>query len=427
MINKSISKFYWIKIVIYITDKCNFKCDYCLFWQNFWNNFISTDNINNILSLLDYILNTYINHNIEIVLTWWEPFLHKDFNIILEKFLNFNKISIRIYTNWYLLYSKLDFEKFKNSKNIQFIISYHFFEYFDLNKELLILGLKKLINYNIKFSLKFLVPNKENLNNFDKDVNFIINNSWIANDDYYFDFLRDVNWNNLYDYNWVVYKKEILNQKEDVNLELSYINWNKKDIWLDTFVSLWLNKFKYFKCFYWNDIFFSLNISVFWEITFWTCNTLNSIKFSFDNIKKSLNSNNFRICQENSCSCWWDILIKKEKSDNFTFNKFKLILSNYFIKNNSKFNFINIDIFYKESINFIFKYNDLNIKFRIEKRDFSDNLAIFFWNYKISYYIISDSNIIIKENDIDYDFKNHINKNIYLISKFSNIYKDILS
>ena len=84
-----------------ITNICNLKCSICDIWKNKNWSFLDEKNINNILS------SKYINKDLDITITWWEPFLNTDINNIVKSintlWFKVNTIS----TNW-TFYNKLE-------------------------------------------------------------------------------------------------------------------------------------------------------------------------------------------------------------------------------------------------------------------------------------------------------------------------------
>lgn len=84
-----------------IIDICNLKCKMCNIWENKSPNYLNDEDIENILS------SKYINKNIDISITWWEPLLHSGLKKVLERIYALWFQVSTISTNW-IMYEKLN-------------------------------------------------------------------------------------------------------------------------------------------------------------------------------------------------------------------------------------------------------------------------------------------------------------------------------
>lgn len=112
------------EIFIELTDKCNLSCSYCN--KHYGNNFIDLELFE---KLIKQITTNYIKQVDFLCLWWGEPFLHPQFEEILNILDKYcknidKKFKIAINTNWILLKTKSDllYKFIKKLKNIDFML-----------------------------------------------------------------------------------------------------------------------------------------------------------------------------------------------------------------------------------------------------------------------------------------------------------------
>lgn len=133
------------RLVLMITEKCNFRCDYCI-QKDLW---YSLDMSEKILNKSIELFNKYWDKNdsLKVDLFWWEPLLRKKqiYNLI-----NKNKhFNYEITTNWSLLDNELI--KFFNLNNVSIILSFDWFEWQNARKIIWWIDSRDLIVDKIKY------------------------------------------------------------------------------------------------------------------------------------------------------------------------------------------------------------------------------------------------------------------------------------
>jgi len=185
-----------ISFIIHLNNVCNFKCSYCIAWQQLSKEILSLEQIEEIINTIKLLRKNWDNRHISIDINWWEPTLHKNIIDIIKLFLEIDNLFLQVSTNLLRVSSlKDDFYKLdKINSNLFFNISYHYFEY-SWKEEKFIESLKVLINKSINFKVKFLLPdNNIELDEFYKTKTFILNETWINENNCKYDLIIHNNW-----------------------------------------------------------------------------------------------------------------------------------------------------------------------------------------------------------------------------------------
>lgn len=406
-------------VLINMTYYCNFSCRYCTTWKKFSWKSIDTNSFYKIIDLIKKLKNNY--NKVELALTWWEPTLQKDFFNLLNQLLDLN-INIQINTNGLILNTKQNELKElsynKNILNLKFNITYHFFEY--ENKEVLFISsLKNLIDNNIKFWINFLLPDKTNLYKFKEIENKIFREVDVINFNY--SLIKQTNWKVSESYSKNILNYFYKNNKkieEWKNIEIIYEDKETEIYESYELIDNNLNKFSWFKCNYFSKKFLNLYIWTDFYCYFWSCYSLNRLKYTIDEVIVFLenNENKSIICWDHSCLCEADFSTPKIKIEKYSKVKnhlellIKKIIPIEFFINDITIWENNIQILLQKKEIFIFviveKILDKSIKY-----PYSD------WLLWYQYFVKNKDNEIInlKEDD-KLDINNFIKK-IFILNK----------
>lgn len=391
-----------ISFIIHLNNICNFKCHYCTAWKHRTSWSLDLNDIKEIIKSIKVITTKYKNRVINIDLNWWEPTLHKDLFTFLNEFLSFKEdnniknININITTNLYrITHYEKDIILLNGNKNFWFEISYHFLMYKDnINK--FIDSINLLIKYNLIFKIKFLLPDKnETLESFIECKNKIFESTWLNESNCYYDLITVTN--------WVVsdsYLQEMLNYYysnnslalKDAKLEVQYDNWDKEFLDMHDIRTKWINKFKWFYCYYISKNIIEINVSHNKYITFWPCYAINSLKYNISDLVYLLSQDEKKVmCFEEYCDRW--INLKKEYSNDYNIiKKIELIFKERF-KDIINLELQDVWIILGKNIKLLFKYNDYYIYVYIEKQAGDKYLYVKDWVW--FYFILKDKNNII--------------------------------
>ncbi len=428
-----------ISFIIHINNICNFNCDYCALWKLSSKERLSRNDIRNIIKSINLLREKWDNRYIKIDINGWEPTLNNDLITIVKEFLYIDNLSIQISTNLFrLLHFEKELELLSTDNNIwklRFYISYHYFEYKNKHKELqFIKSILFLVNNKVNFIIKFLLPdNKERLVDFLNIKNKISKDCNLSEDFFTYDLIIDTLWNISKSYSEEVLnyfnkqsnakekKQEVnkKNNKEKLGLKVIYDDKSNEVIDFSDIRTRWLNKFKWFNCFYISKEYMEIWISHEWYMRFWPCYTLNKLIYKVKDLKGILSSDKMILCSEDFCNCW----INLKKGINLKYNKLEKIeniilfeMKKYLID----FDVIRVWINIKNNIIIYLKYNNYYISIFITK-------DIKTWFFVIENIIKNERNIILKvieqkENKI----KQLINDRYIIFNKFYNIFYMIL-
>lgn len=323
-------------ILIDLTNKCNFNCEYCC---SFIKNNDTLDNkwMINLIFFIKKISKLKKFDEIKINFLWWEPLLYDNLFFLISKLNNIEikNIKFKIISNWSLIFSRANqiknlTDKFWNDIKLSFLISFHFDEYLKKNK------IKEFINWivflkksNIEFEIKFLLPNSISLEKFLKIKEKIIKESNIENKNIILELIFE---NHQINSNSQKYSNEMLNYFEknyipwknsmniDINCKIKYEDWTFQNI--KTNYSKLNNLLKdkqfenyknYFCLPLYNENFVELHIDTNLNISTWRCSSINWKPFSIDEFLKIFPE---RKKLKYLCKSWWcpadDFLMSKK-------------------------------------------------------------------------------------------------------------------
>lgn len=421
-----------ISFIIHLNNKCNFKCTYCTAWhQTSWDA-LTMEDFNNIKESIYKLRERGDTRNIQIDLTWWEPTLDKDLIKIVNSFLDIDNLYVQVTTNLFNILSfREDLINLKDKKRVNFNISYHYFE--NIWKEDNFIEWTKLLKiFNIPFEIKFLLPNKwMSLDDFLIVKDRILLESNITEENLKYDLIINTKWQ-VYD----DYSNDMLNYYE--NKDDLILDYNVRDWWLmvtfddnstsqldfSEIRSKWLNKFKWLDCYYiWKESV-EISISHKWYVTFWPCFTLDKMRYSTFDLSELLLKERKIICADNYCDCW--INLKKKSNVNYEkYTELENILKNNLVKYLPLFKIDEISISLWKNIKISLLLNDLIVYFYIEKQVWDKYILIKEW-IGYSFTIKDIDNRVVNFNSISKEYGSLINKSLYIISKFDNIYKQLI-
>ena len=203
------------------------------------------------------------------------------------------------------------------------------------------------------------------------------------------------------------YKNEMIkyfkdNEMKDADvslfsLDIEYDDGSKSSIWTRDFLHDWLNnKLSLCKCTYISKDFVNVHITHDMSIYFWTCYTLNRLRYNIDEVLTMFKQN---INKSITCwdfSCMWESNFHTTKffEDNNNKNK-KNILINY-VKDFKLANAELIDIIISENtIQIAFLYKDYYLFFLIEKKNLKIEVKYYFSDDDLWYhFFLRDKNNI---------------------------------
>lgn len=158
-----------------ITNKCNNNCLYCISYSTQQN--INEEN-NALATIIKADREYKFTQSDIFIVNGGEPTLSDEFDKLLD-FLISKNINIRIYTNGRNLY-KQKIYKYLNCKKLNFIIPFYGLEkthdYFTQSKNSFnetFLSIKKLQKNNVNFSIKFLIEEKNQIEEFYQLLNIL--------------------------------------------------------------------------------------------------------------------------------------------------------------------------------------------------------------------------------------------------------------
>ena len=346
---------------------------------------------------------------------------------IIKEFLLIENLYIQVSTN---LFRLANFEKelkltveTQDIKNLSFNISYHYFEY--IHKiDTFIKSIIFLRKYWFQFHIKFLLPNKNiSLINFLSIRDKIIKETEIQDKYIQYDLII----NTIHGVS-KSYSQDILdffyNKQERCHpwswMEITYKDNSREILNFSSIRTKWLNKFKWFKCFYVSEHYTEVNISHKGYITFGPCNLLNNKKFTINNLIELLASDKYVLCTNSACSCW--INLKKEGGSNFSnTTQIENILSKEIRKSLVDFDLINVGVSIGRNINIDLKYKSWYIFFYIEKDNRDTDLCL------INYIVKNEENIIVMDiSTLEDKILFLIENRIKIFAKFYFIFHKIL-
>jgi len=314
-------------IAINMTDYCNFSCKYCVTWKKFSWKFIDVSSFDKIEKLISKLKKNY--ESVNVTLTWGEPTLEKDFFIFLRNLLDLN-INLKVNTNGFVLHNKQEqlqkISHHKNIENLNFNVTFHFLEYYN-KSDIFISSLSNLENNKIYFWINFLLPDNIELEKFQEIKDKIL--SKVNVKIYNFSLIKSTNWKISESY-----KKEMLDyfnnnystKNERKNIEIIYENWEKEMFGSSEVIYKDVNKFSWFKCNYFTKDYLNVYIETDLSCCFWSCYTLNRLKYSLDEVSEFLD--NFQdksiICGDHSCLCESDFNTPKSKTNKYNQVKINL-------------------------------------------------------------------------------------------------------
>lgn len=395
------------KIILHVMWNCNFRCHYCADEHNFWWEKINLEHIEDIKLLLSKVKKSkkYSDLEIFIDLTWWEPFLNEDIFQIVNDFSSIDEnIKIQITTNWYLIPNLKDKLLNIKNKNIIINISIHYFYYIKFPQKIIEI-IEILEEYKIDFLLKFLLPDlwtslKDFLSFKDFIVNslfkinienkisyslIIIHNTWEISNSYLWEILDFYEYKNSWKKNnYIEIESKISRENQLVNL--TFEDWITKKVWFWEMFQKQYNKFRWYKCYYINTDFISLQIFEDWTVELgWCCKTLWYMKFRVKDLDNLLfNWDKYVECHSKSCTMDLCLTLKKQKYTKLNIYRLLELKLNDILK----------------------KINELQDKFIFLKSELVEDKSYFklFFLYKGDYVCCT----IKRENTLEYLYDFHI-------------------
>jgi len=316
MINNKIIKIQpldkWISFIIHINNICNFKCSYCTAGHQISKDKLTKKDILNIINSINELRNKWDTRKIDIDLTWWEPTLHNDLVKFIKLFLYVHDLNIQVTTNLlripFFENELRELSLHKNITNFSFNISYHYFEY-RWKENNFINSINIIKKYWFNFKIKFLLPdNYEKLENFEKTKNMLFLycniNEQYCEYDLIIDTMGKVSWTYWEDMLDYFYNKWYLSEnniekdkyniiKENIScniqkceikkwLNIYYENWEKENLDFFEIRTRWLNRFKWFNCYYISDSYMEIHVSHKWYVTFGPCYILDNMRYDIN-------------------------------------------------------------------------------------------------------------------------------------------------
>ena len=310
-----------ITITFNLTYACNFSCYYCVAWERNYKTFIFNEvSKKEIKFLIDSIKTINPNINIDFILSWWEPLKNKYFLNIVDYLLWFEKLTVMVTTNWFLIWNiKNNISVLKN-KRFSFFYTYHYYEYkkFDKNLKIVVNNINLLKLKNISFKLNFLIPsNFDDFDDFKNKKDFIISETNLNDDEYILNLIQE--W-------WIIsnkYPLRILDYNNNNNNKMTSIENNDlmltsldnskiNIIYTKEIIEKWYNNFKWYLCYPFSiptNILLNHDLSV----VFAWCDTMSDKVYSIEKAINHMKKPNTKIiCNTDYCRCWSNIIIKKE-------------------------------------------------------------------------------------------------------------------
>jgi len=208
-------------------------------------------------------------------------------------------------------------------------------------------------------------------------------------------------------------------------LEVIYDTWITELLEISDIRTRGLNKFKWFKCNYITKENVLIHVHNKWYITFWPCNTLDSLRFPINILWDLLMWEKNIVCPEKFCDSW--IWIKKEIGKNYLKNK---TLEKIFKKNINKvikdIKLDDIQLEINNRIKLLIQIWIYTFTIFIEKNDKIKRYYFLENNIWYDLRIKDNNNKVYNINEIDSQNINLLNKNIKLLSKLDTLYKKII-
>lgn len=414
-----------VNLTIQLTDFCNFSCKYCVTWKKFSWQYINKNDFEQIETLIKKLKNIYKMVNITI--SWGEPTLCKDFFLLLKIITNLD-VNIIINTNWFIFSKESikvnELSKLQFVNNIDFNVTFHFKEY-EKSFNTFIESIKVLDMYNINYWINFLLPDDEKYEDFIDVRDKILSSLLVNRHTYNLIKLTNGNISESYDNRYLdLFNEKFKQEIKNKNIEIIYDDLEKEKLNTSEILYKWLNKFWWYKCNYFSKQFLNIYINTDLSIYFWSCFTLNRLKYSFAELYILLDKSAEKsiVCWDYSCLCDLDYNSNKKRISNNTFrnsisqiinklvDKYTEILDLSISNNSIQIILLSKNIYYFVTIE---KIIDKNTKY-----PYTD------WELWYHYFTKNLYNEFININQSNKDFINIFMKRLFI---FNSIFKKLLN
>lgn len=283
-----------------IINICNLRCKMCDIWTNKEKNILIIDDLKNLFK------SKYIDKNIDITITWWEPFLHEWINNLIQKIYKiWFKVST-ISTNW-ILYEKIySLLIILRNENIAFP-NIHI----SIDWDEKIHDAQRWIKWSFKKSIETIIKLKKEFEMLNFKLKYTITKSNIESMDFAYNLSKKL-WieisfkivENDENYTNTKVKPELLNdlEKNIIWIKLLKIYWDNSNSYIKNLLYYLKNNKLNFKCKTPEE---NLFIMASWEVfpctkyaSIWNLKETNIDEILFNNIHKEI----IKKVDENNCS-----------------------------------------------------------------------------------------------------------------------------